>query len=261
MIYYLYDYSMAIYTDLWKSNIRVVVEFLPLLFCFIYFSFCIIYYREYEQKSEAQHKEQIIRIVSEQGAKEIEAIKSKEKEAKFLRHDMRHFFSNLQVCLSDGNIDKAIEMISAYSEKTENTAVMHYCQNSTVNYVISAFAEKFDEENIRFEHSIKIGDLDIDEISFSSIVSNALENAFNAQLGLPIQKRYVKLMLCSKDEKILLSVRNPHLVKPVFVDGTPISKKEGHGFGTQSIIYLTESLGGNCKFSATEKEFIMQVVI
>lgn len=261
MIYYLYDYSMAIYTDLLHNNVRVVIEFLPLLFGFVYFTFCLVYYREYEQKTEAVHKEQIIRIVSEQGAKEIETIKNKEKEAKFLRHDMRHFFRNLRLCLSEGNVEEALEMISAFSEKIESTAVLRFCGNSTVNYVISSFAEKFREKNIRFRYSIKLDDIDVDEISFSSIISNALENAYNAQLELPEEKRQVELMLCSMDEKILLSIKNPYLTEPVFSDGVPVSTKEGHGFGTQSIIYLTESLGGNCQFSAAEKNFIIRVVI
>lgn len=261
MIYYLYDYSMAIYTDLWGSNVRVVVEFLPLFLCFTYFTFCIVYYREYEQKTEAMHKEQIIRIISEQGAKEIEAVNAKEQQAKLLRHDMRHFFTNLQLCISDGNNEKALEMISAFSEKVESTAIMHFCKNSTINYVVSAFAEKFKEKEIKFNCSIKIEDLDIDEISFAFIVSNALDNAYNAQLDLPVSERKIDLMLCKKDEKILFSVKNTCLSKPVFVEGVPISQKEGHGFGTQSIIYLTESLGGNCQFSATDENFIIRVVI
>lgn len=261
MIYYLYDYSTAIYTDLWLNNTRVVIEFLPLLFCFVYFTFCLVYYREYEQKTEAVYKEQIIRIVSEQGAKEMETIKIKEKEAKFLRHDMRHFFGNLQLCLSEGNVSEALEMISAFSEKIESTAVRHFCKNSTVNYVISAFAEKFKEKNIRFVYSIKLEDINVDEISFSSIISNALENAYNAQLELPEEKRLVELMLFNMDEKILFSIKNPYSKKPVFSDGIPVSTEEGHGFGTQSIIYLTESLGGNCQFSVTEKNFIIRVVI
>lgn len=261
MIYYIYDYTMSVYTDFWHNNIRVVVEFLPLFFCFIYFSFCIVYYREYEQKREALHKEQIIRITSEQRAKEIETVKAKEQEMKLLRHDMRHFFTNLQLCISDGNTEKALEMISSFSEIIENTAIMRFCKNSTINYVISAFSEKFRENGIRFNCSIKIENLDVDEISFASIVSNALENAYNAQLDLPVSKRKIDLMLCNKDEKILFSIRNPYFLKPVFVDGIPVSRKEGHGFGTQSILYLTESLGGNCQFSVTDEDFIIRVVI
>ena len=35
----------------------------------------------------------------------------------------------------------------------------------------------------------------------------------------------------------------------------------GHGFGTRSIWYVTEKLGGNCQFSVTDKYFVMQVII
>ena len=48
---------------------------------------------------------------------------------------------------------------------------------------------------------------------------------------------------------------------PAFVDGLPLSTRKGHGYGTRSIRYMTERLGGHCQFSAQEGLFILRVVL
>ena len=84
---------------------------------------------------------------------------------------------------------------------------------------------------------------------FSAILSNALDHALDAQKELPQERRSVRLMLKTSGGKLLLSVENPIAAAPCFADGLPVSKKKGHGYGTQSIRYMTERLGGKWQFS------------
>ena len=95
----------------------------------------------------------------------------------------------------------------------------------------------------------------------SSILSNGLDNAINAAAILPVEKRSIKLMLKTDNGKLLLSIRNHFEGKIIFSDGVPISNKPGHGYGTQSICYITQKLGGNYQFMAEDNEFILRVVI
>jgi len=89
VVYYLFDYIFGVYTDLWSTNSRVVSEFLPFFLCVVFMLFCIVYYKEYEQKADATQKAQIIRITVEQQAGQIEAVKKREQEIRLIRHDMR----------------------------------------------------------------------------------------------------------------------------------------------------------------------------
>ena len=261
MIYYLFDYSMGIYSDLWIQNNRTTVEFLPFFLCFVYLCFCLIYYKEYEQKADAERKEQLIRITAEQQAKEIETARRSEHEVRLLRHDMRLFLNSLSVCIESGDMDAARKTIAGISSTVEAIVVQRYCQNDTINYVLSGYAARCREQNIRFVTNIELtGELP-DEVLFSTILSNALDNALNAQKELSEAKRSIRLMLKTNNGKTLLSVTNPFAKKPVFVDGIPISTKPGHGYGTQSIRYMTERLGGNCRFTTEEDHFILRVVI
>ena len=175
-----------------------------------------------------------------------------------MHHDMRLFLSALSVCLEEENIGKAKEMLSSYSSHIDNARLKKYCSMDTINYILSDFEAKCTETGTGFEHEVKIDHLAVDVNMFSSILSNALDNALDAQKELPQESRSVRLMLKGK---LLLSVENPIAAAPRFADGLPVSKKEGHGYGTQSIRYMTERLGGKWQFSVKESTFILKVII
>ena len=261
LVYYLYDYSMGIYTDLWAINDRVAAEFLPFFLCIAFLLFCFVYYKEYEQKADAESKEQIIRLTVEQQRREVEAVKRSENELRILRHDMRMLLSNLSLSIENDDRETARELISAYASYIEGTKVDYYCANTIVNYILTDFADKCKQKQVAFTCMAGVEELPVDEILFSSILSNALDNALNAQEAVEVGQRRVELMLKIVNDKLLLSVKNPTHTVPTFVDGLPLSDRKGHGCGTRSIRYMTERLGGHCQFSVQEGVFILRVVL
>ena len=64
-----------------------------------------------------------------------------------------------------------------------------------------------------------------------------------------------------KENKLLLSLKNTFADAPEIIDGIPRSKVSGHGFGTQSIRYVTERLNGNCQFSVDGNMFVLRVIL
>jgi hypothetical protein len=259
--YYVFDYVVGIYTDLWVSHYRLAAEFLSFSLCIFFILFCVVYYKEYERKTEAEHKERIIRIAAEQEAKEVETIKKSNLETSLLRHDMRLLLGNLYLCIEREDKEQALKMIAGYTAQVESAFIHRYCKNDTINYIIANFESKCKEKQIDFNATVEVETFSVDEILFSSIISNALENAINAQDGLEPAKRSIRLMLKSSDGKLLLSIKNPFKSAPVFADGIPITDKKGHGYGTQSIRYLTEKLGGNYQFTVKNDIFILRVVL
>ena len=63
------------------------------------------------------------------------------------------------------------------------------------------------------------------------------------------------------DGKLRISLKNTVAGKPVMTYGIPHSSKAGHGFGTQSIRYVTEKLNGSCQFSVKDGWFILRIVL
>lgn len=261
IIYYIYDYSMAIYTNYWETNNRVVIEFLPLFICVIYFVFCLIYYKQYELKADAQRKEQIMKIVLSQQNKENQAIKENEQKIRLLRHDLRLLLNNLVVSVENNDKETSLKLISNYIDEIESTTVKKFCSNDIINYVFSSYAEKCEKHHILFDVKIYVDEITINELLLSSLLSNILDNAINAQLSIPQSQRKIYAMMKYSNGKMLLSVKNPYTKKPIFIDGIPVSSSKGHGFGTQSIQYITKRLGGNCQFTVQDNFFIVRVII
>ena len=56
-------------------------------------------------------------------------------------------------------------------------------------------------------------------------------------------------------------VKNTFAEKPRFADGLPVAAKAGHGFGTQSIRFVTEKLHGSCRFSVENDLFVLQIIL
>lgn len=261
MVYYVFDYTTMIYTDLWINNNRIVAEFLPFFLGIIYMIFGVLYCSENEEKILAEHKADLIRIAAEQQKKEIESIKRNEKTIRILHHDMRLFLSSLSVCLEQGDSAKATEMLSSYIARIDDVKMKRYCHIDIINYILSDFSAKCKHNHVSFEYTIEIEDMKADENLFAPILSNALDNALNAQKQLSRNKRRVKMVMRTANHKLLLSVENPISHKPVFADGLPVSDRTGHGYGAQSIRYMTECLQGKCQFSATEDTFIVKIIL
>ena len=262
-VYYLFDYTVSIYTDLWGDHHRLAAEFLAFFLCMAFMAFCVVYYREYEQKMQAQRKNQIIEITVQQQAREIESIRNSILETRLLRHDMRLLLSNLGLSIEQNDKDTARKLISGYVAEIESASLRRYCQSDTINYILSNYESKCRDASIAFQADIELETLSVDAVMFSSIISNALDNAVNAQMELPQEKRQIRLLLKNSDGKLLLSIKNPFLSPPLWDNGNqmPISTKEGHGYGTQSILYMTEKLGRKCQFSVQNNTFILRVVL
>jgi sensor histidine kinase regulating citrate/malate metabolism len=105
----------------------------------------------------------------------------------------------------------------------------------------------------------------VEELLFSTILANALDNALNAQSGQSKEKGAwrgdIRLLLKNSSGKTLLCVKNTFHEAPLFRNGIPASFREGHGYGVQSILYITEKLGGNCQFTIEDDWFVLRVVV
>lgn len=263
MVYYLFDYIMNIYANLMFQDTAIAREFLPFLLCLVHLIFCQVYYQQYEQKKEMERKEELLRFTLGHQAKEVEAIRRSEQEIRMLRHDLRHLLNSVSICLEESDVDAAKALISRYTSQVDATAVKRFCTNDTLNYALIDFSARCQQRSISFQPNIQLGEKLPDMITLTSIISNALDNALNAQADLLPEQRYIQLMIKSSNSKTLVSVKNPTPYTTLFVDGMPYSPQKGseHGYGTQSIRYLTERLGGNCQFSCENGIFTLRVIV
>lgn len=261
VVYYLFDYGTGIYVDLWRNNSQLTAEFIPFVLCVFFIVFCTMYYKEYERKADAERKERLIQISIQQQQAQIEAVKRTAQELQLLRHDMRLILSGIAVSIENNDLENAKAMIQAYSSRIEDTKLERFCQYDFINAVLSDFASRCRAGSIPFTYTVDIELLTVDEMLLCSLLANTLDNALNAQQSLPPEKRSIRLMLRNSNGKLLLSVKNAIYKAPIFSDGLPVTTRKDHGFGTQSICYITEKLNGNYQFSMQDGMFTVRIVL
>lgn len=262
IVYYLFDYITTVYTDWLYSGDRLVFEFLPFTLAISYLIFYILYFKEYEQNNELERQKQIIEIQATQSTKEIDAIRASNYQTSIIRHDMRHHLQNIYSFVENNKQEEALEYIQETLSSVENASLKRFCSNELVNMILSYYKNIMDKHHIHLNATIKIKEeLPCSSQEFSSILSNSLENAIKAVKELDECDRIITILLRNEGSKLLLSIQNPYKEEPIFVDDLPVSKKQGHGFGTQSILYVTQKLKGNCQFTADNGIFTLRVVI
>ena len=259
-VYYIFDYLTCVYTDLLYSGLDVVVEFLGFVLCITFVLFLILYFKQYEEKAESDRLNLLLYMQQIQSQKEVERIRRSEREISILRHDMRHFLTNVSAFIKNGEYGKALGVIDEISALNDSTAFERYSNNKIIDLIVSSRIGDITDAGIEFCHSIRVpAVLHCSDTDITSILSNALENAIHAAKDAEIKK--IELDMHINSDKLLISVKNTFSEPPHITDGIPYTDKSGHGFGTQSIIHVTEKLGGNYQFSVKDDMFILRIII
>ncbi len=261
-VYYLYDYAVTVYTMIFYSGGEVVTEFLGFMLCVFYVLFLFIYFKQYEEKMEIEQRNKTMELQRIQAEKDVEMMKKTEYAVAILRHDMRHFLNDIAGFVENDEKERTLEYIHDIIDNVDKTELKKYCTNKLVNMILSSYENTIKEGEIDFSYSICIPEeIAFSDSDISSIISNGLENAIHAVSFLEQERRKIELDLRMNNGKMLISIKNTYAKRPKMIDGLPQTKEDGHGFGTQSICYVTEKLKGNCQFTIDDQYFILRIVL
>lgn len=262
LIYYIFDYATTKFSTLLYTGNKAVPEFLGFAICLSYLIFLLVYFKEYELKSKAEQYNELIRMQLSSLHTEMASTRKSEQKMSILRHDTRHHLSVLRTLIQQGDTEKALEYLNEISQTYDDTVIKAYCKNEMVNSVLSIYNTRFEEQKIRWNVQVSIGEkLPCSEMMFCAILSNVLENAMHAVQELPEEKRWVQLSLSEKSGHLLLMAKNAVQSTPVFADGIPVTERSGHGLGSRSIVYYVESLHGQYQFLMENGDFVVRIIL
>lgn len=260
LFYYLFDYMTAIYTDVLYSGAEWAVQFMPSTISVFYFVFVIFYYAETQKQASLQREKDMLDAQFRLAQTEFASLRQLQQNAASYRHDMRHHFALLQGLASKEHIEGIKEYLQTAQSDMDAITPTRFCGNETVNLILSAFAAKAKQGSILLTVDAKLPDLlPFSDTELCSLLSNALENAIHACEQIPdSNKRIIRLRMYSKNNKLCIDLHNSFQAEPIFHQGLPVSKEQGHGFGTKSIAHIVEKHGGVFQFSVKDGWFIFQ---
>jgi len=185
------------------------------------------------------------------------------EETREARHDMRHHISALQNLAARQEWEKLSDYLTEVWKSIPN-ADLNLCDNAALDGVASHYGLLCRKYHIPVSFEMDLPrDLPVPEIDLCLILSNLLENALEASLKTPADRRYIKAQAYLHSRcVVLLTVENTFLGTVHEKNGVfQSSKRSGEGIGIQSVRRIAEKNGGCCRFIYENDRFCANVML
>jgi len=192
-----------------------------------------------------------------------ETLQESEEKAMIYRHDLRHHLQLISGFLDDKKIAETKKYITDIEKNIEDTVTLKYCDNNTVNLILSQYINRAKQEKIMVESYVDIPEnCEVSDMDLCIILSNAIENAINACMKIKdINERRINISCRFKNDKLLIEIANNFIGEVEFAEDMPTSTIENHGFGTKSIAAIIQKNRGLCSFTAESGVFKVRVIL
>ena len=218
-----------------------------------------------DRAQRAKREEDLLTLQMESQRRQYEEIRSKYEMGRAYRHDMRHHLVALDALIQQSDSKEAAEYIQGLRGQFDQIQVETFCQNVTVNAVLSFYIRRAREAGCKVKAEVKIPEfIPFEEMDLCIVLSNALENAIHACEKLEEKERYVKLKASFEgSQKMVISVENPCADAVEFdADGFPAAARiEGHGIGLRSIQTVVKKYNGLFSCNLEKGVFYNKVVM
>jgi sensor histidine kinase regulating citrate/malate metabolism len=206
-------------------------------------------------KKEADLREKMLDGLRVDLSAQIESVRA----MKLWRHDLRHHLQTLMLA-HQGYPDEFEAQVEKLKGKLDETTVVTYCHNFSINAVLSSYFKQAHTENIAITHRIELPEsLPIQDIDLSLILANAIENAIHANQKLKEADRHLQVTINHDPSRLTILIENPLHETITFKDGLPVSSQIDHGLGTLSISRLAQQAQGQAYFNAQKGRFTLIV--
>lgn len=267
ILYYIFNYTSTKYQyftiittinrDFWLRGMTLAIVLIS--YCLI-----ILFFRMIRAKSDSDFTQEMISGQLHAATLQIEQLRYAEKQAAIYRHDMRHHFNYINTCIAQNKLEEASEYIQQIFDVFDDTKIIPYSHNESLNLIFSSFHKKAEENQIVFTVDASAKDFSKYTIlDLCKLLYNGIENSIKAcqQVKDP-QKRYIHVELYEKNNKLCCEISNSYAIEPYFnEDGIPLSSRNGHGFGVKSMVYVVNKYHGVYKFSTKNHNFLFQMCI
>lgn len=265
LLYYVFDYTTTVYTDLLYSGAREAVQFMPSVVCTFYFVFVLLYYKEAKKQVDAQRERDFLASQLHQAHSELDNMRQMQNSTVIYRHDMRHHLSLIGGFAADGDIQKIKEYLTSTEADIDALTPIRYCENETVNLILSTFNTRAKKEGVAVHMDVNLPvELGINDTELCALLSNALENAITAAAQVAeenLRKVYIRAVV--NGDKLVISTENAYVGELELEGELPKSKNKeaGHGFGIKSMVSIVERYGGLYSFETEGGVFVLQLLL
>ncbi len=207
-------------------------------------------------------KQQSERIWKEQ-RQQLEAQLENQQRVHKIRHDLKAHAITLSGLLVSGKVDEAQSYMWNMIYDMD-TSQQSFCSNPYLNSVFSHFSNKFKKLEMELQLDVQIGEEELPYMELCQILSNALENAWDASKELAADRRKASVQMRYNRDYLIIRIKN-HCKNNIYVKKgeIPKSTKGGaeHGFGVRTIQDAARKLEGEMLCYTEDNNFVLDVML
>lgn len=257
--YWLGLYNYAITKSLEVFSLRTLIFILTLTAYILILDIA----KTSREKEALQSIKAVQSLLLDSANHRLSTLQATQEQAAVYRHDMRHHLALISGYLGDGDIEKAVDYVRMAQEDIRDITPNRYCENSTVNLVLSSFATKAKSRGVVLKVEADLPQsLPLSETELCALLSNGLENAIEAAAQVDDEQLRKARISCQIHKgNLMISVKNSYRGKVAIENGLPQSSREGHGFGVRSMAMIADKYKGYCSFEAKDGIFTLRIAL
>ncbi len=227
----------------------------------IYLLYHLYWWTTMRLNENAQIKQENTVLNMEQ--KRYEELRSYMEETRTLRHDFRQHIRVITELAADEEYDELKDYIKQFAGILKK-GYTPFCANMAVDAVASHYAGLAESQKTKIEWDLRLPkDLPVPEIEFCAMLGNLLENALNATLKVPEERRRIDVVSSMLSDTMLgLSVNNPYVGKVRFDrNHLPVTRVPGHGVGMPSVAATVKRYNGDMDITTNDGIFTVNIML
>ncbi len=180
------------------------------------------------------------------------------------RHDYRNHIQTMKVYASTENWDAIKKYLDLLDEDLTTVDMVIKTGNPMTDAILNSKISLSKSKGIKVIADANIPvKLKLSEIDLCCIIGNLFDNAIEASLKLPEDKRIIRVYMDMKNTQLYISFTNFTAGKKMKKEGKLFrsTKGEGHGFGLVRIDTIVERLGGYISRNSEDGAFTTEILL
>ncbi len=172
------------------------------------------------------------------------------------RHDRRHHNFIMLGLARNGDYESLKEYLTnLVDDDNEIWGETRYCENTTVNIILTMYKRRAKENGISVKISAKASSsLAVPPQDLVIVIANLFENAINATAKLKGKGKNIDIQIKDSSERLLIKIDNPCRANLTFDETL-------YGIGIRSVISTTTKYEGMYDFTAEDGVFSAKIIL
>lgn len=180
------------------------------------------------------------------------------------RHDYRNHIQTMKVLASNGDMEGIKEYLNKLDTDLNTVDIAIKTGNAMADAIINSKVSlaRSRDIDVSIDAHIPIK-LKMSELDLCCILGNLFDNAIEASMPLPKEKRLIRVYMDMKGTQLYISFTNFTSTKKLTKLGNSFAttKGEGHGFGLVRIDNIVDRLDGYLSRNSEDGAFTMEILI